>query len=314
MTVPVIALLGAADPLGEAVLEALATRDLGIGEVLALDDAATDRCARFHGRELPVAAVADLDLAGPGILVCASRSSAVGPLAARAAAAGWPVIALAESLPEAVATAALVVPSAAAQALWRSLSSLLRHVALESLSVVVFPPVAVAGQAGIEELAGQTRALFAMGDVEAETFPVQIAFNLIPQVGPRLDTGETGFERGVAVQFRQLAHLPDLPVSVTAVWSPLFHGGAMAVHGVVRDGLELGPLRKWLAATDGITLMDAPLPGGVPTPATDAGESEDVFVGRVRVDGRHFSCWLVLDTMRLEAARIVDELEKLIEK
>jgi aspartate-semialdehyde dehydrogenase len=314
MAVPVIAVLGAADPLGEAVLQIIADRELEVGELVPVDDAATDRCVRCGDRELPVRSMADLDFARVGILVCASRSPAVRRVAERAAAAGCRVVGFAESPPD-TAIPAVTVPSAAALALQRALAPLLRHAGLTRLGVTVLVPAAMAGQAGIEELAGQTRALFAMEATEPEAFPVQIAFNLIPQVGAIQDSGDTPYEAGIAGQVRRLLQCPDLPMAVTAVWAPIFHGAAMVVQGACAGAVDATRLRAWLAAADGITLMDTPLPGGVPTPATDALDSDDIFVGRVRAGKEgEFSLWLVLDTVRLEAARIVEALEISIEK
>ncbi len=308
-----LALLGATDPLGEAVLNLLAERDLAIDELVALDVEASENCVQFSGRDVPVQGAVDVDFGQFDLLLCAGRTPAVGRIARLATVKGCRVIGLAEALDE--GEPGTGIPAASSLALARVLVPIRKQAGLASLDVVIHAPMSMAGLAGVEELAGQTRALFALGETEAAVFPVRIAFNLIPQVGIAGDDGSTAYESAVSAQTRHLLGDNDLPVSVTAVWTPMFHGAAMVVHGVAGQALDVEQLRKWLSMTDGVTLMDTPLPGGVPTPATDAVESDDVFVGRVRVTaGQRFSLWLVMDMIRLEAARMVDEVEKLIEK
>jgi aspartate-semialdehyde dehydrogenase len=60
--------------------------------------------------------------------------------------------------------------------------------------------------------------------------------------------------------------------------------------------------------------MEAELPAGVPTPATDAQGSTAVFVSRIRVDDGLVRLWLVFDPIQMEAARLVAGVENWIDK
>jgi aspartate-semialdehyde dehydrogenase len=62
--------------------------------------------------------------------------------------------------------------------------------------------------------------------------------------------------------------------------------------------------------------METDLPAGMPTPATDAAESDDVFIGRIQAKATesHLKLWLVFDPLRLEAAQIVAVVENWIDK
>jgi len=156
-----------------------------------------------------------------------------------------------------------------------------------------------------------------MAEPECEVFPVRMAFNLLPQVGQALATGETDWEAHCRADLRTRLGQPDLRVQVSAAWAPVFYGCAIVVHAVAGAPLTRARLSGWLAAQDEVTVMDEAMPGGAPTPYTEAQESEGIFVGRVRVENDHadrFALWLVCDAMRLEAAQIVDRLENMIEK
>jgi len=190
-----------------------------------------------------------------------------------------------------------------------------RQAGLARVDACLFVPASMAGRAGVEELAGQTRSLFSMEQVEPEVFPLRMAFNLIPQVGNMDAEGHTDLELETEHALRQLLG-EDLPVQVTALWVPVFYGAAALLHCESNKPLEQDSLKKWLGQADKVVVMDEVLPAGIPTPATDAEDSEEVFVGRIRVDARQpdrFSLWLVMDAVRLEAAQYVSVLENLIE-
>jgi aspartate-semialdehyde dehydrogenase len=178
-------------------------------------------------------------------------------------------------------------------------------------------PVSHLGQAGIEELSSQTRALFAMESPEAGVLPPRIAFNLVPLVSETCLSGASRYERMVEVDLLSLLSRPSPTVMVHAAWVPVFFGYSATLHAVCEEEVDLESLRGGFAAADGITLMDEPLPGGAPTPSTDAQDSDDIFTGRLRTsqDAQgHVGMWLVFDGLRLEATRMMDALENLIEK
>jgi aspartate-semialdehyde dehydrogenase len=263
---------------------------------------------------MPLLDVAGFDWSQADYLIGAARSPTARRLEGIASAAGCRVVGFG-ARPELAGYTPL--EGAVPVALHRVLAPIQRDTPLEFLAVTAMLPVTVAGEAGVAELASQTRALFSMEPIEPEVFPLQIAFNVIPQVGPMATDGAGLYETQVATELKSLLARPDLPVAVTALWAPLFYGSGVVVHAVTRDELDLERLRKRLAGQEGVTVMDTALPGGVPTPGTDAQDSDEVFVGRLRRSGdssRHFSMWLVLDAARMEATRIVDWVENSIEK
>lgn len=311
-----LALLGAQEPLGEAVASALEESGLDIAVLAPLACEDSDAMLSFAGEDLPVVEAADFDWTGVDVLIAVEAHGDAARHVAAAQAAGCAV--LQGGLPGAAAPAgATRIPSGLTLAATQALAPLRGDFGLESLDLMACLPVSLAGRAGVEELARQTGDVFAMREPETEVYPVRMAFNLIPQVGAPLPDGGTRFETACADDLRAELAAGDLPIMVTATWAPLFHGVAVGVHGRCARPLDLAALRACCAGNPRVTVMDEAVPGGAPTPCTDAQESDGVFVGRLRVDARdshRFALWLVCDAARLEAARIVALLENMIEK
>jgi len=313
---PRLALLGAQDPLGEAVIALLEERELELAELipLALDD--SEDVISYAGDDLMPESAEGFDWSRADVLVVAARGPAARRQAEAAARLGLPVICL-EAEPGLGADTLHRVDSGLAVAAARALGAVARHAGLASVDIFAALPVSMAGKSGVEELARQTQSVFAMEDVDSETFPVRIAFNLIPQVGLPLEDGANELERCAIADLRAALGMPGLPLLLTASWVPTFYGCALTIHGMTRQDMTRSQLRTCLEGVDDLILMDETVTGGAPTPATESQESETVFAGRLRVDqadGRHFALWLVCDANRLEAAQIVDRIENMIEK
>lgn len=313
-TPPNIALLGADDPLGEALLRQVTERDVAIGEIFPLSLSESEGCVTARGEELPLLDVADFDWGRADVLLNATRAGAAARFEEAARKSGCQVIGLGAG---AGTTGRIAVEGALSIAVHRVLAALRQEARIDAVSIVALFPVAEAGEAGMAELAEQTRALFSMEEREPEVFPLRIAFNLIPQVGPTLSDGHGRLEQEATEEIRTLLGQPDLAISVTAVWAPLFYGAAASLHVSTQGERGLDDLKERLSGKPGITLMDTGLPGGVATPATDAQDSDAVFLSRLRPGAdpkRDVAMWLVIDTTRLEATRMADLLENLIEK
>lgn len=287
-----LAVLGADDPLGEALLKLLEEREIPIGRLypLSLDEEGESSVA-FNGRDWPCQSAAGFDFGQvQAVLGCASNPAARHLL--RELAAQRPTLPLRQEALDRIAAVAVA----------RVLTPLHALADVIAAEAVVALPVARAGKAGVEELSLQTRNLFNMESPDPEVFPVQVAFNLMPLAA---DEDETAMEE-------ELLRL-GFDVAFSSLQAPLFFGAAVMLHGRTGREVDIESLRLSLRNSDGITLMESPLPAGIPTPATDAVDSDDVFIGRIRVAGRHCKFWLVFDPIRLEAARLADTLENWIE-
>ncbi len=291
-----LAVLGADDPLGEAVLRLLEEREVAIGKLYPLTLNEVESTVPFAGKDWPCMTEAEFDFNQAQALVVASRAAAARSLAIQALAArpAMPVVGVAGIEP---------APAVAVARVLRVIDAL---AGIQGAEAFVALPVAMAGKAGVDELSSQTRGLFNLDSPDPEVFPSQIAFNVMPLPDQDYDTTlSEATERllGRAVE-----------VGFSSVLAPMFFGAGAMLHVRGERNVELDKLRQALTRADGITLMESDLPAGIPTPATDAADSDDVFIGRIQATGNHLKLWLVFDPFRLEAARIVAAVENWIDK
>jgi aspartate-semialdehyde dehydrogenase len=298
LTAPIeLALLGADAPLGEAVLRLIEERELPVGQLHALTlDAEDDGNTSFRDKLWPNLDAESFDYSRISVLVVADSSQAAARLVGN----------LQTRYPQLPVLHCEALDPAPAIAVARVLKVLKALTTVERIDAFAALPSSMAGRAGIEELARQSRGLFNMETPDPEVFPLQIAFNLLPRLA-NLD----GYSHRLSTATRRLSEVAHATWSV--IWAPLFYASAVALHVRVSRDAELEALRGALRRADGMTLMEADLAAAVPTPATDAQDSEDVFVSGIDLDEEVVRFWLVFDPARLEAASIVAKLENWIE-
>lgn len=272
-------------------------------------------CVSWQGQDLPCASPQAVDWSAVDVVVVATQATAASRMLGDLPERGLPVVAVYGQLPETRGRPLITVDDAVIAALLRVLEPLLAGRAPTRLSGFIGLPVAAHGQEGIEELSRQSRALFALEAVEAESFPVQIAYNLLPQVGDIDPAGSSAYEDRLLRRLGQV-YGATTTLQFTAAWLPTFHGAVIDLHGCSPLPLDLTAARSRIQRVPGILLMDAGYPGGAPTPATDAVDSTDVALGRLRSspqEHRCFSLWLTFDYSRLQAQQLCRGLEKTIE-
>lgn len=292
-----LAVLGADEPLGESFLKVLEESDVQVGRIYPLAMGEPEGIVAFRGEEWPCLSVDGFDFGQAQALVVAHAHPAVRRMVEqiRAHHPVMPVLSM-----EAVIQAPAV-------AVARLLGVLTALAGVQQAEAFVTLPVSLVGKAGVDELVNQSRGLFNMERPDPEAFPLQIAFNILPQ----LDEAAHRYSPGMlAAAGRQLAR-QDIGFTVT--WAPLFYGAATALHVRLDRALALAELRQALKHQDGICLMESDIPAGNPTPATDSAESADIFLGQVRAEGSNVRFWLVYDPLRLEAVQMVSAVENWIE-
>lgn len=298
-----LAVLGVDAPLGVAVLAMLDEREVPIGQLFALTLGEPDASATFQGKEWPYQAAAEFDFAQAQALLVTSTGAATARLVEK-------IRALRPTMPILdINTDDALIDAASALIAARVIKPIAALAGVVTAEAFVTLPVSLAGKEGVEELVEQTRGLFNMDNPEPETFPLQIAFNVIPKMAEK---GALDYETLLEKTVTRLAG--GVSVGFTAVTGPLFFGAAMALHVRTEKNLEIEMLRNAFKHQDGITLMEAVIPASLPTPATDAQGSQDVFVGRIRVDGDTCRLWLVFDPITLEAAQMAASVENWIDK
>lgn len=175
---------------------------------------------------------------------------------------------------------------------------------IKRVVVSTYQSVSGAGQKGIEELSQQTINLLNLRTFKVETFPHQIAFNLIPQIGTFDNLGYTDEEMKAVNETRKILGEPNLPIACTCVRVPTFSCHALSVMVETKKDASVEELRAVLSAFPGVTVIDNPLTHEYPL-NLHAVEQDNVFVGRIRKDLAFPACfhmWIVADNVLKGAA------------
>jgi len=315
-----IAVVGVTGVVGETILQVLNERNVAVEELGAFASRERRDPLVWRGRQWPirVATPEALRAGGFDAVFFASSEDASAMLAPHAVAGGAVVIdnsatfrmdegvplVVPEVNPHAVGAGDRVFPVANCTAivLCVGIAPIARAAGLRSVRVATYQAVSGAGRAGLDALASEERAAFALGDdIVASPFVRPIFRNVIPQVGAIDELGDSGEEKKVVAETRKILELPGLHVAVTAVRVPVRHAHSEAVFLETdrdTDPVELGDA---LAAAPGVVFH----PGGNVTPR-DAEGQDLVHVSRLRAEPgdskRHFQLWVVGDQLRKGAA------------
>lgn len=329
-----IAVVGATGLVGEAILAQLDERKFPVGEIylLASDESAGDKIS-FKGHNVKVGRVADFDFSQVQIAFFAANDQVSKEFAGLAADMGCVVIdstsalvdemdipvVLADVNPDMLAEYSIrnIVssPSAVAQALIAAVAPIHRAVGVESLVVNTYEAVSGSGKKGVEALAKQTAQLLNAREVQVQTFPRQIAFNVIPQVGSVLENGYTSQELEMLLEVRKALGAEQLSLSVTCTTVPVFFGHSISVFIETSGYVGVEEARELLNQSTGVDVMDAENPNEYATAVSDAVGSEAVLVSRVREDltgraGVHL--WINIDNVKMPAINAVQIAETMI--
>jgi aspartate-semialdehyde dehydrogenase len=155
----------------------------------------------------------------------------------------------------------------------------------------------------MDELFGQTRAIYVNDPVRPEHLTKQIAFNVIPHIDIFMDDGATKEEWKMVVETRKILD-PDIAVTATCVRVPVFIGHAEAVNVEFAKPITEERARGALRAAPGVIVVDHRADEGYVTPAEAAGE-DAVYISRIRRDPtvpNGLNLWVVADNLRKGAA------------
>ncbi len=169
------------------------------------------------------------------------------------------------------------------------------------------------GKDAMDELFGQTRAIYVNDPVEPKQFTKQIAFNVIPHIDVFMDDGSTKEEWKMVVETKKILD-PRIKVTATCVRVPVFIGHSEAVNLEFERPLDETEARAILGKAHGVTVLDRREDGGYITPVEIAGD-DPVYVSRIRSDPtieNGLNLWIVSDNLRkgaaLNAIQIAEEM------
>ena len=190
-----------------------------------------------------------------------------------------------------------------------------KHAGIKRVVVSTYQSVSGAGKDALDELWGQSLAIFNQKEIPQEAFQHQIAFNCIPQIDVILENGYTKEEFKIINESRKILNLPDLKITATSVRVPVFHSHAESVNVETNKHLSTEELVDLLQTAAGISVYPnhSEYPMQIGTAGTD-----EIHVGRVRRDEsleNGFDLWIVADNVRKGAAlNAVQIAEYLINK
>jgi aspartate-semialdehyde dehydrogenase len=324
-----VAVIGATSILGREVRSVLHERRFPVGtwRLSASDDRFADEDAEAPLEEIGQTSLGGVDL----VFLCSNEPRAI-EVAREAVASNSIVVDLVQAfsdqpevpviVPEVNADAVaayvnrrfLTSPVSGAVALSIVLKPLDRAAQLKRIVVSSYEAAASSGWRGVEELAEQTRGLMGGESVEPAVFPQRMAFNLIPRVGELLAPGKAWGEWHVESQTRRLLELPDLPISVTSVRVPTFHGIGYTVNVETEAALDAAAAREVLRDAPGIVLSEDGSSSPYPT-LTDALQIDATCVGRVRDDPTvpyGLNLWVTIDGSRKGGAVNAVQIAELV--
>ncbi len=174
--------------------------------------------------------------------------------------------------------------------------------------IATYQAVSGAGAAAADALAAENAALAAGQAVKpGAAFPVQIAGNVIPQIGGFDDLGYTSEEMKLVYETRKIMGEPSLRVTpMVAARVPVLVGHSEAVSVETERPVTPAEARALWAAAPGLEVLDdgTDPARAYPMPLFAAGR-DTTYIGRIRqdLDNPHgLNFWVVSDNLRKGAA------------
>ena len=328
-----VAVVGATGNVGREMLNILAEREFPIAEIVALASRKSlgTECS-FGDKTLKTLDLDTFDFKGWDIALFAIGSDATKKYAPVAARAGCVVIdnsslyrydpevplIVPEVNPDAIMGYArkniIANPNCSTAQMVVALKPLHDRSRIKRVVVSTYQSVSGAGKEAMDELWLQTKGLYVPGqEVEAKTFPKQIAFNVIPEIDVFMEDGFTREEWKMVAETKKIVH-PAIKVVATCVRVPVFVGHSEAIAVEFEDPLDEDEAREILRESPGVLVVDKREPGGYVTPIECVGDYA-TFVSRIRTDPtveNGLMLWVVSDNLRKGAALNAVQIAELL--
>jgi aspartate-semialdehyde dehydrogenase len=320
---PRIAVVGVSSLIGAAVIDELRARKVPYAQLHALDEQrSAGTPVSDEDTKLTVGDVAAFDFSQVDLVFFCGRAALSERYARSAAAHAWVIdgsaafradpavpLVVADVNPqelERVGSSGLIaLPGSASVALATVLAPLHELAGLARVDVATYQAVSGSGRGAMDELAGETVAMLSGKKARGRAFGRQIAFNVIPLVDALENDGVSREERRLWEETRRVLNLPLLAINATAVRVPVFFGHSLAVHAAFERPIGVREALHVLQRGNGLSVIDPESIAEFPTPATQALEPDQVYVGRIRADltrDRGLNFWVVADNVRKCAA------------
>jgi len=319
-----VAIAGATGVVGKEFIRILEQRNFPVGELKLL---ASERSAgttlTYKGNDIPVTVLEDESFEGVDIGLFSPGSSVSEIHAPRAAAAGCVVVdntscfrmdpdvplVVPEVNPGAIAgytrKGIIANPNCSTIQMVVALKPIHDRFKIKRIVVSTYQSVSGAGREAMDELSEQVRSLFNMKSLgKPVNFPHQIAFNCIPQIDSFLDSGYTKEEMKMVNETKKILGDDTVRVTATTVRVPVFISHAESVNVETEKPITAATAAEALRGAPGVKVVDDPAKSVYPM-QTEAAETDEVFVGRIRTDDtveNGVNLWIVSDNLRKGAA------------
>lgn len=177
------------------------------------------------------------------------------------------------------------------------------HFGLQDVRVSSYQSVSGAGKAGVDELTHQTFAVLNHQSTgENKTFPHQIAFNNIPQIGRFDETGFCTEEIKIMSETRKILDEPKLKITAFTVRTPTLNSHSEAVWVTTKRPASRSEILSAFRQSAGLIIQEEA--SSYPMAITSSG-TDPVYVGRIHQDPNDpltWMFWVVADNIRKGAA------------
>ena len=310
MTQPInIALIGASGVVGTKIIQLLENKSFAINNFYPLGSSSIGQEIELNGSKHTIDSIDNFDFHLVDLAIFSAGSDVAEKYAKEFVEAGSYVIDLSshfryeEEVPliipeinasklESLQGPALIAnPNCSTSQLLMALKPIHDNLTIEFINIATYQAVSGTGKAAIDELNNQT--YFSESNHEPSVYPKQIAFNVIPQCDVFLDNGYTKEEMKLVWETHKILD-PNIDVQATCVRVPVFNGHSEAVFFKTNHSTSREALIELLENTPGIKVVDDPDLLEYPTPIEHANDTEEVFVGRIRVQEFNNDTWVSL--------------------
>jgi len=328
-----VAVVGATGQVGREMLNILDEREFPLEDIAAVASSRSQGTEVHFGetKTLKVQSIEHFDFAGYDMALFAAGSSVAKQYAPVAAAAGCVVIdnsslfrmepdvplIVPEVNPDAIdgytKRNIIANPNCSTAQMVVALKPLHDLAVIKRVVVSTYQSVSGAGNAGMDELFTQTRAVFVNDPIEKEKFTKQIAFNVIPHIDVFMDDGSTKEEWKMVVETNKILD-KDIALTATCVRVPVFVGHSESINIEFKKPIDEDEARDVLREAPGLMVVDKREDEGYVTPVECAGDFA-TFISRIRKDPtikNGLNLWCVSDNLRKGAALNAVQIAELL--
>jgi aspartate-semialdehyde dehydrogenase len=328
-----IALLGATESIGEAIIEVLQERDFPLGNLYLLaTEPNEEKAYRVNGKSVYIQSVSEFDWTQAHLAFFCESASSSEQWAPIAADEGVIIIdnttffrhdfdiplVIPEVNPEAIAEFRnrniIANPSAITIQILVALKPIHDAFGIERVNISTYQSVSAVGKAGVDELAGQTARLLNGMPADPSHFNQTIAFNCLPQIDQFTENGYTREEMAIVLETQKIFNDPALAINPTCVIVPVFYGHAASIHLETQTPTDAAQVIEVLEQAPSLKVFNG---FEFPTTVRDGIGKDEVLVGRIRNDISHHSgvnLWVVADNARKGASNAVQIAQLLIDE